>query len=167
MCSVARTNDLSKRTNNLKGSSPNKPKLSPHEPKVVKVCSKCYTVIQPGKPHRCSKHTKVENLAQMAGGDVDKLVVKSLRSRNCKKDDILLKNLRGKATDVKVMIGSDKKGKLSHRQILNIKNQLDLSTRKVRFILNCLQNRSVGFYYRLPNLLEPSVIPMLFPYSLD
>lgn len=64
ICSVARANLLSKP---ITARSPDKNESPQEVPKVMKVCSECFSVIHPGKPHRCSKQTKIENLSKMAG----------------------------------------------------------------------------------------------------
>lgn len=133
LCAVARSNVLSKPAQ--QSSSKLQPKTSPRgNPKALKVCSDCFTEIRQGNPHSCCKEIKLNNLARMAGNDVDNFVSRSLRARTIFKSNMALKNVRGKptrATIIKGTAGSSVRGPISVGQILKIKNKLNLSTRKV------------------------------------
>lgn len=129
LCLVARKNDISKPS--TKPSMEKSKSATTDKPEVMKVCCKCFSTIHPGYSHHCTKDAKVNNLAQMAGNDVDKLVARSLRSKSANDNNVSLNNSRGKPSKIKLSERSQQRGKLSHQQMLNIKKQLNLSTRKV------------------------------------
>lgn len=133
ICEVARANPLNKQVQMNKHTSSKRSKTR-QKLNILKICAKCLSGVKRGKPHVCTKKKKIENLAKIAGNDADKLLSSSLQSRVTSTNDVVLKNIRGKGTKVKVMKSKTKavnKGSLSHNNILKIKNVLDLSTRKV------------------------------------
>lgn len=133
LCAVARSNSLSKPVKPNPSRSQSKTSLLKKQ-KAVKVCSICFTEIRQGNPHRCSKEMKLRNLTRMAGSDADNFASRSLRTRVISKSDVSLKNIRGKPTKAKIVnrkTSSADGAPISVDHILRIKNQLNLSTRKV------------------------------------
>lgn len=82
ICSVARSNPLSKPVKKLQTPSPNQLRSTS---KTLQVCSKCLSSIHWGKPHHCTKEMKLRNLVRFAGNDTDDLLTSSLRIKKIPK----------------------------------------------------------------------------------
>lgn len=105
----------------------------------VKTCNDCLTKVGPGKAHKCNASTKLQNLSMLAGNSQDHLVSKAIREKSTNdKTMVSFSNLRGKPTSIMVMTAKGKENTkpISHEEIFNMKTDLDLSTRKVGYIMN-------------------------------
>lgn len=118
---------------------PKRPKKISKPRKVsVKICKKCLFATAPGKAHKCSRQTKLQNISKLAEDCHDQFAAKIIRKKLFTGDGSLsFSNERGKRTRLQIVkSGSEKHGgsikEYSHDEMLAIKADLNLSMKKVR-----------------------------------